>query len=224
MRRLYQKQQERNEGPVLTRPSFTSCPSRLRGQEPPRPAVFLDRDGTIIRDVGYLRSVDQIELLPGAAEALRRLRQAGFLLVCVSNQSGVARGYFTEEDVQKSNRALQALLRKDGAELDAIYYSPYLAEGTVARYARESHCRKPGPGMLLRAAGELKINLARSWMVGDKPSDVEAGRRAGCRTIRLGPADAAPPRPESAPDFTAADLPEAAALILREGGPCRVVG
>lgn len=177
----------------------------------PRPAVFLDRDGTIIRDVNYLRTADQIELLPGVPDALRQLRSGGFLLVLVTNQSAVARGYVTEDDVRAVHDALQALLRPHGAQMDAIYYSPYLPEGTVPQYARRSECRKPAPGMLLQAARELNIDLTRSYMVGDKDTDVEAGRRANCRTVLLGS-----PGGQVQPDLIARDLPHAAAIILEE--------
>jgi len=183
-------------------------------------AVFLDRDGTLIRDVGYLRSADQLALLPGVPHALKRLHDAGYLLVLVTNQSGVARGLFTEEDVRHTNQALQELLRKKGIELDALYYCPHLPEGTVTPYAQVCDCRKPAPGMLLRAAREHDVDLARSFMIGDSPSDVEAGRRAGCRTIQLPAPDtdagrlASSCRPAAQPDLSAASISEAVDLIL----------
>ncbi len=144
-----------------------------------RRAVFLDRDGTIIYDRGYLRDPEQVQLLPGAGEALSRLRKEGFYLVLVSNQSGIGRGLMTSEDLKQVHRRLVTLLAKHSVRLDGVYYCPHAPwEGCI--------CRKPAPGMLLRAADELGINLTGSFMVGDKSEDIEAGKRAGCRTILIG--------------------------------------
>jgi len=148
-------------------------------------AVFLDRDGTIIEDCGYIGDPDDVRLLPGAADALRRLRRAGYLVVVVSNQSGVARGLFDEQALSDVHARLERALEAHGAGLDGAYYCPYLdgPEAAVDAYRRDSELRKPRPGMLLQAARELDIDLARSWMIGDSASDVEAGKRAGCRTV-----------------------------------------
>jgi len=148
-----------------------------------RPAVFLDRDGTIVREVDYLRSVDQLRLLRGAAEAIRRLNEAGFVVVLATNQSGIARGLLTESDLQAVHDELQRRLAQRGAHLDAIYHCPHHPEASVQAYRKRCRCRKPAPGLLQRAARELDVDLARSFAIGDSARDVEAGARAGCRTI-----------------------------------------
>ena len=183
-----------------------------------KPAIFLDRDGTIIRDVGYLKIPDQIEFLSGSIDGLRKLKQAGFPLILVTNQSGVARGYFTEENVRRTNDSLQNLLAKEGADLDAVYYCPYLAEGTIKKYAIDSDLRKPKPGMLLKAAAEHHLILERSYMIGDSPSDIGAGKAAGCRTILIlqDSHDRAMMTEASHADLSATSIDEAADLILSE--------
>ncbi len=148
-----------------------------------RPAVFLDRDGTIVREVEYLREPSQLRLLPGAAAAIRRLNEAGIPVVVVTNQSGIARGMFTEDDLQAVHDELRRRLAARGARLDAVYYCPHHPEATVKEYRKRCRCRKPAPGLLLRAARELDLDLKRSFAVGDSARDAEAGRRAGCRTV-----------------------------------------
>lgn len=152
-----------------------------------RTAVFFDRDGTIIENRGYLADPDEVRLLPGAADTIRTINQAGHLVVIVSNQSGVARGYFDENTLTAVHQRVEELLRQEGARLDGAYYCPYLngSEAVVEAYRSQSDLRKPEPGMLLRAARELSIDLHHSWMIGDSEKDVEAGRRAGCRTILI---------------------------------------
>jgi D,D-heptose 1,7-bisphosphate phosphatase len=183
-----------------------------------QPAVFLDRDGTLIEDAGYLGDPDQVRLLPGAPEGLARLRQAGFRLVLVSNQSGVARGLFDETALARVHDRLRSELARVGVTLDGAYYCPYLdgPEAVVERYRRDSELRKPKPGMLTQAARELALDLPRSWMVGNSPADVEAGRAAGCRTIRI--AENAPSTGDAAHGcgWVARDLREAAKIILSE--------
>ncbi|GAG06725.1 unnamed protein product, partial [marine sediment metagenome] len=147
--------------------------------------VFLDRDGTIVEDLGYIDDPDRVRLLPGAAEAIRRFADMGYLVVLVSNQSGVARGLFDEAALSRVHARLEELLEADGAGLDGTYYCPYL-DGPAAKvdaYRRDSDLRKPRPGMLLQAAGDLSVDLSGSWMIGDSPTDVEAGVGAGCRTV-----------------------------------------
>jgi D-glycero-D-manno-heptose 1,7-bisphosphate phosphatase len=188
-------------------------------------AVFLDRDNTLIEDPGYLSDSAAVKVLPGVDLALKSLAQAGFKLVVVTNQSGVARGLLTEQNLADVHAEMRRQLAAEGAHLDAIYYCPYHAEGTVEGYAVESELRKPKPGMLLKAAEELDIDLSASWMVGDSPRDIEAGQRAGCRTIRV----RLPRDPERAgegededvqADFTVRNLVDAAKLIARESnGP-----
>jgi D-glycero-D-manno-heptose 1,7-bisphosphate phosphatase len=144
-----------------------------------RSAVFLDRDGTVADEVGYVNHVSRLRLLPGSAGALARIREAGFLSVVVTNQSGVARDYFEESVVRETNQRLKELLAAGGASVDAIYYCPHHPREGVPPYRLDCDCRKPRPGMLLRAARELGIDLGRSYMVGDGLVDVEAGTAAG---------------------------------------------
>lgn len=176
-------------------------------------AVFLDRDGTLIRDRQYDFRPDALELVPGAGPALRRLRAAGFRLVVVTNQSGVARGYFDEAAVRAVHRRLAALLAVAGAPLDACYYCPHHPAGPVSRYAVDCACRKPRPGLLLGAAADLAIDLARSWMVGDIWDDCRAGAAAGCRTVLVS-ATEPPPGPGDPPAIRVHDLAGAARAIL----------
>ncbi|MFA5206730.1 MAG: HAD family hydrolase [Lentisphaeria bacterium] len=171
--------------------------------QPGRPAVFLDRDGTLIPDHNYLATVDGVDLLPGAGDALAALARAGFALVVVTNQSGIGRGLIRPEVVEQQHERLRERLRPFGVELAAIAKCPHLPETGCA-------CRKPKPGMLLETAGRLGLDLAASFMVGDKPGDIGAGRAAGCRTVLLGTANDDP----AGADFTAPDLPAAAAWIL----------
>ncbi len=170
----------------------------------PNKAVFLDRDGTLIVDRNYGSDPDGVELLEGVAEGLRALRAAGYRLVLVTNQSGVARGYFDEGAVGRMHDRLQRVLDAEGAALDGLEYCPHHPEGVVAAYATYCTCRKPAPGMLRRAARKHGVNLSASWMVGDIEADVEAGRRAGARTILVGPETAQPPPDHRVEDFAAA--------------------
>lgn len=145
-------------------------------------AVFIDRDGTLNVEKEYLHRVEECELIPGAEQAIRLLNQAGWLVVVVTNQSGVARGYYNEQDVAALHHHLAALLSRSGAHVAGWYYCPHHPSGSEP-YNCPCTCRKPLPGMLLQAAKELAIDLSVSWMVGDKLADVEAGRAAGCRPI-----------------------------------------
>lgn len=178
-------------------------------------AVFLDRDGTIIEDCGYVREPAQVRLLPGAADAIRRLAKAGHRIVIVSNQSGVARGLFDESTMRAVHQRVKDLLDAEGVPLDGAYYCPYLSgsEAIVESYRRDSDLRKPRPGMLLQAARELDIDLARSWMIGDSPCDVNAGRSAGCQTVLLGATDTADDDGPAGQTLYAKNLSEAADLV-----------
>lgn len=144
-------------------------------------AVFIDRDGTINVEKEYLHRPDEFEFIPGAPEAIRLLGEAGFLVVVVTNQSGVARGYYKEEDVRALHRYMDDLLERQGARVDAYYFCPHHPDNGAGEYRIECTCRKPLPGMLLQAASDLEIDLSSSWMIGDKGVDVEAGLAAGCR-------------------------------------------
>jgi D,D-heptose 1,7-bisphosphate phosphatase len=147
-----------------------------------RRAVFLDRDGTLIEHVHYLTDPGLVRLLPGVAEALKRLHRAGFARVLVTNQSAIGRGMLSEDRLDQIHAELDRQLAAQGATIDAIYYCPDAPVGDD-RMAVENPDRKPGPGMLLRAAADLKLDLSASWMVGDLISDVLAGLNAGCRSI-----------------------------------------
>ncbi len=146
-------------------------------------AIFLDKDGTLIEDVPYNVDPALIRLYPDVPEALRRFRAAGYRLIVISNQAGVARGYFEESALAGVRETLYRLLAAEGVPLDGFYYCPHHPDGVVAGYAVSCQCRKPGPGMILRAAREHGVDLAGSWMIGDILNDVEAGSRAGCRTV-----------------------------------------
>ena len=172
-------------------------------------AVFLDRDGTLIANRHYGSDPDGIEVLDGVVEGLRALRGAGYRLVLVTNQSGVARGYFDERAVYRMHDRLQRVLDERGVALDDIEYCPHHPEGIVEAYAVECTCRKPAPGMIRRAARKHGVDLSASWMVGDIAADVEAGRKAGTRTILVGPERATEP-----PDVRARSFAEAAGHIL----------
>lgn len=145
-----------------------------------RPAIFLDRDGTLIEDANYLSRIEQVKLLPGAAEAVKLWNDAGWPVILITNQSGVARGYFPEERVHEVHRHLKLLLAEHGARLDAVYYCPHHPEGIVKEYRKPCECRKPRPGMILQAALEHDIDLSRSVMIGDKVDDMHAAEAAGC--------------------------------------------
>ena len=181
-------------------------------------AVFLDRDDTIIEDAVYLSDPESIKLLPGVGLAVKSLRQAGYKIVVVTNQSGIARGLLTEDTLERIHSRLRQMLIDQGAMLDAIYYCPFHPEGTVEKYKRESDLRKPGPGMFIKASEQLNIDLENSWMIGDSSRDVAAGQAAGCRTIRLRPRDPGKPFSNEADrhpaDFVARNLVEAAKIIL----------
>lgn len=146
-------------------------------------AVFLDKDGTLVVDLPYNVDPDRMALMPGAGEALRRLNDAGYALIVVSNQSGVARGLFAESALPAVEQRLREMLAGYGVALAGFYYCPHHPAGAALEYAIECDCRKPAPGLILRAAAEHGIDLEGSWMIGDILNDVEAGRRAGCRTI-----------------------------------------
>jgi len=184
-----------------------------------KPAVFLDRDHTIIADPGYLSDPGAVKLLPGVERAIKSLAGAGYKIVVVTNQSGVARGVLSEKTLDVSHGEMRRQLAAGGAHIDAIYYCPYHPNGTVEQYAIESDLRKPRPGMLLKAAEDMDLDLAQSWMVGDSSRDVEAGQRAGCRTVRLRTGHTGPPGEAMddavQADFSARTLAEAAKFILR---------
>jgi D,D-heptose 1,7-bisphosphate phosphatase len=187
-------------------------------------AVFLDRDGTINEEVGYLDSLDKLKIIPSAYEAIRLINESGMKVVVISNQAGVARGFFTEDFVKITHEHLQTALRQQGATIDNFYYCPHHPTEGIEPYRKDCNCRKPAPGMLLRAVQDLNIDLTRSYLVGDRFNDMEAGKKIGVRGILVktgfgqsllqddGPDEATP---ENKPDFIAADILEAVKWILK---------
>jgi len=180
-----------------------------------RRAIFLDRDGTLNVDVGFTHRVEDLRLVEGVVPGLARFEELGFQLVITTNQSGIARGYFSRSDMQAFNAALVARLRAFGISIAAVYYCPFHPTEGTGRYRCDSPLRKPKPGMILRAAAEHGIELAASFAVGDRASDVGAGQAAGCRTILLRKGSRRHTEQEllARPDFLAADLVEAARFV-----------
>jgi len=149
------------------------------------PAVFFDKDGTLVRDVPYNVDPQRIELMPGAGEGAAQLAAAGYAIVVVSNQSGIARGLFPEHALEQVGQRLRELLADYYVPLAGFYYCPHHPQGVVTEYTVNCECRKPLPGMILQAARDLSLDLSRSWMVGDILDDVEAGHRAGCQAALI---------------------------------------
>jgi D-glycero-D-manno-heptose 1,7-bisphosphate phosphatase len=161
------------------------------GSRSGRKAAFVDRDGVINVETGFLHRVEDFQFLPGAVQGLLRLQAAGYLLVVITNQSGIARGLYTEADYLRLTAHMQGLLSAAGVELSAVEYCPHLPDARIARYRVDCDCRKPLPGMLTRAAAALNIELATSILVGDRAADIQAGRSAGvgrCWLVRSGAA------------------------------------
>jgi len=186
------------------------------------PAAFLDRDGTLIEEVGYLNRIDRIALFPWSVDAVRLLNRAGFKVVVITNQAGVARGFFGEEFVREVEGWLAGRMHEGGARIDGFYYCPHHPQGVVEAYRRDCECRKPRPGMVLKASSDLGLDLARSVVVGDRWLDVELGRAVGARSIlvRTGHGQREEHQP---PDGVGADavvenLIEAVSVILGNGG------
>ncbi len=180
-------------------------------------AIFLDRDDTLIEDPGYISSPEQVKLLDGVAEALIELKALGYKLIVVTNQSAVARGIVTEKVLGEIHKRLEQLLAEKKAFLDRIYYCPYHPDGVVAKYRKESDFRKPNPGMLLRAAEEMDIDLGQSWCVGNSIGDMEAGSRAGCKTILIDlPSHQQQLEPgQPRPDYKAVNIKETVNIIKK---------
>lgn len=190
-------------------------------------AIFLDKDGTLVDDLPYNVDPRRMTLARGAGPALRLMGELGYHLFVVSNQAGVARGLFDEAALPPLFATLAVMLKHAGARLDGYYWCPHHPEGIVAAHALECGCRKPQPGMLLRAAREHDIDLTRSWMVGDILNDVEAGRRAGCRTVLIDNGNETEwlRSPLRMPDVTVPGLLEAARAIQQHDAAnvCREV-
>ncbi|MGY8771141.1 MAG: D-glycero-beta-D-manno-heptose 1,7-bisphosphate 7-phosphatase [Pirellulales bacterium] len=149
----------------------------------PTAALLLDRDGTVNVDTGYIDSPEKLQLIPGAAAAIAQANKAGIPVIIVTNQSGIARGMFTEQTLKEIHHRMDELLQEFNAHVDAYYFCPHHVKGTVPEYQQACKCRKPEPGMLLTAAADLNLDLSKSVMIGDKPSDLEAGINAGCTSV-----------------------------------------
>lgn len=186
----------------------------------PKAAAFIDRDGTLTEEVGYVNHPKRLRLLPRSAEAIRRLNAVGLAAVVTTNQAGVARGHFSEEVLNAVNDELVSQLKREGAHLDAIYVCPHHPTEGEPPFRARCECRKPRPGLLLRAASELGLDLAASTVVGDKPSDVLAARRVGARGVLvltgygLGEWEYRRDRFPAEPDHVAGDLLDAVEWIL----------
>jgi D-glycero-D-manno-heptose 1,7-bisphosphate phosphatase len=200
-------------------------------------AVFLDRDGTLNEEVGYLDRLEKLKLYDNAAEAIRCINEIGMKTVVITNQSGVARGYFTEEFVKAVHRQIQDLLNRRGAFIDAFYYCPHHPEAAIKKYQQTCSCRKPEPGMLITAAHDLDIDLERSYTVGDMIKDIQVAGRVGAKGIlvktgygmnvldevlqetpdeMVSSKDAAAPIEHSYPDHIATDILDAVKWIMRD--------
>lgn len=195
-------------------------PERLeQPAQSPHRAVLLDRDGTLVQPRHYPTRPEQLRLYDGIAAPLRRLQAAGFRLVVITNQSGIARGYLTEADLERMHQHLAAELGALGVRLDAIYHCPHHPDGIIRSLAVRCACRKPEPGMVLRAAEDLGLDLTRSWLVGDILDDVEAGNRAGCRTVLVDiGTESPPPSPARTPGYIARDTRHALHIITGQEG------
>lgn len=184
-----------------------------------RRAVFLDRDGTLVEEAGYLDRLERMVFFPYTVDAVRLLNRAGFVVIVVTNQAGIARGLLKESFIAEAHRHISARLAAGGARVDAYYYCPHHPNGVVEALAFRCHCRKPQPGMLTHAAEEHHLDLSRSFVVGDRWHDVELARNVGATGILvrtgLGARDAANPVPTITPAAVVDNLIDAAAWILR---------
>lgn len=188
-------------------------------------AVFLDRDGTINEEVGYLDNLDKLKIIPAAYEAIRLINLSGMKAIVVTNQAGVARGYFTEKFVRQTHEIIQAALRENKASINKFYYCPHHPTEGTGIYLQNCNCRKPLPGMLLQAAHDLDIELGSSYMIGDTYRDMEAAKKVGVKGIlvktgygrevvqAVGPDEATA---ENKPDFVADDILEAVKWIMKD--------
>jgi len=185
-----------------------------------RPAVFLDRDGTLIEESGYLDRLERLSFFPFSVDAVRVLNHAGFAVVVITNQAGIARGIVEEPFVAEAHRHIAARLEAGGATIDGFYYCPHYPTGTVEKYRTTCDCRKPQPGMLHRAAAALDLDLPRSFVVGDRWHDLAAGHAVGARGVPVrtgvGRRDEETPHPGTTPDAIADNLMDAAAWILQQ--------
>jgi D,D-heptose 1,7-bisphosphate phosphatase len=188
----------------------------MTGDDKKNRAVFLDRDGTINEDVGYLSRLEDLKIYENAAEAIRLIKENGFLTVVVTNQSGVARGFFSEDFIITVHDKMNEYLKERGASLDALYYCPHHPRYGNEIYRRECSCRKPQPGLLLRAAEDLDIDLRRSYVIGDMPRDMDIASKVGARGVMVKTGYGNNVIATSKPLYIAADLLDAAKWIIRD--------
>ncbi len=178
-------------------------------------AAFLDRDGVINEDVGHLHKIKDLHLLPGAASAIKKLNDAGYFVIVVTNQAGIAKGLYTISDMEELHAEVRARVGEEGARIDKIYYCPHHREGVIAEHAIACECRKPDTGMIESAMKEFDIDPTVSFLIGDKLSDILAGKRMGLRTVFV---DGYKGKPEvqydATPDFFADDLARAITYFL----------
>lgn len=180
-------------------------------------AVFLDRDGVINEEVDHLNKIEDLKILPGVVEAIAALNQAGFLAVVISNQAAIAKGMLSPEGLEEINAELARQLEEGGASIDAFYSCFHHPEASVKKYKAECNCRKPSPGMLLRAAEDLNIDMSKSFMIGDTTSDILAGKRAKVKTVLVGTGYGGRDGKHAVePDIAVKGLPEAVAFIMRK--------
>ena len=184
-----------------------------------RPAVFLDRDGTLLEEAGYLDRLERLIFFPFAIDAVRLLNRAGFAVVIVTNQAGIARGIFKESFVAEAHRYITERLAAGGARVDAFYYCPHHPEAVIEEFRQACECRKPKPGMLIRAAADLGLALDRSFVVGDRWHDLEAGQRVGSQTLLVrtgyGRTEEAAPKPGIQASAIVDNVMEAVSWIVR---------
>ena len=186
-----------------------------------RPAVFLDRDGTVNEQMGYINHISRFHLLPDAASAIKLLNDNDVPVIVVSNQSGLARGYFPEELLDEVNDKMDKLLAEQGAKINGLYFCPHHPEAKEEKYRQTCDCRKPKIGMLVQAADELNLDLARSFMVGDRWSDIKCAHKAGCTPILVltgygrGDSQYIGPDQEIQPEYVAENLLDAVKCIMQ---------
>jgi len=187
-------------------------------RQPPAPAAFLDRDGVINEERHYVHRIEDFVLLPGATAGMQRLQEAGYRLVVVTNQAGIGRGLYSEDDFARLTQHMLALLRADAVEVSGVYHCPHHPEAQDPRYRLDCDCRKPAPGLLLRAGRALGLDLGRSVLVGDKRSDLQAGRAAGlARCVLVASGHAITEHDRAHADHSCADLAAAARWLTGAG-------
>jgi len=184
--------------------------------EEKRRAVFFDRDGTINEEVGYLSRLEDLKIFDNAAEAIRKIKGQGFLAIIITNQSGVARGFFDEQFIVTVHEKINEYLEERGTRLDALYYCPHHPKFGNEKYRKACPCRKPEPGLLLKAAEDFNIDLQKSYVVGDMPRDMDIARRVGAKGVMVRTGYGKYVTIMGKADFIAADLREAADWIIQD--------